>query len=131
MKKILYTLLVISLLSIVSCQRITTNNTNKNNDNTIPKIEIRGVVTDITVIEDGIEVLIESKMDEGTDYDKASVAINSKTKIFKGQEELTKLPDDIIKIGDTLEVDFDDAVAESYPVKGTALIVRIIESPEI
>ena len=127
MKKILCTLLVVSLLSIVSCQKITSNN---NNDNTSPKIGIRGVVMDIAPIEDGIQVLIEGEIEDDTDYDKAYVSLSSKTKIFKGQEEITLSPDEVINIGQTLEIDFDGAVAESYPVQGKALFVRIIQGVE-
>jgi len=130
MKKILCALLVVSLLVLVSCQRITSNNETIDNDNTSPKIGIRGVVMDITPIEDGIEVLIEGEIDDDTDYDKAYVSLNPSTKIFKGQEEITISPNEVIEIGQTLEIDFDGAVAESYPVQGTALFVRIVEDVE-
>jgi len=130
MKKILYVLLVISLSAIVSCQRITSNNGNKDNDNTSPKIGIRGIVMDITPITGGIQVFIEGEIEDDTDYDKAYVSLTSKTKIFKGQEELTASPDEVIKLGQTLEIDFDGAVAESYPVQGKALFVRIIQGVE-
>ena len=89
------------------------------------KIGIRGTVSEISTDGDYGSILIEGKLYEDTDYDKASVRITKDTLIQK--DALSKLfvfKD--IQVGNFVEVIFDGPVAESYPVQGTAGVVRII-----
>ncbi|MDX5474148.1 MAG: YobA family protein [Bacillaceae bacterium] len=89
------------------------------------KIGIRGTVTDISIDGEYGSILVEGEIKEDTDYDKASVRVTKDTLIQK--DALSKLfvfKD--IQVGDFVEVIFDGPVAESYPVQGTAGVVRII-----
>ena len=89
------------------------------------KIAIRGIIKDITIGKDGANIFVEGKIEADTVYDKAMVHINVDTMIQKDNlSRLFEVTD--LKVGDTVEVFFKGPVAESYPVQGTAEIVRII-----
>jgi hypothetical protein len=89
------------------------------------QIGIRGIIKDINISKDGANILVEGKIQEDTVYDKASVRINTDTMIQKDNlNRLFEVSD--LKLGDKVEVFFKGPVAESYPVQGTADIVRII-----
>ena len=89
------------------------------------KIGIRGTITDINTGKDGANILVEGNIEPDTVYDKASVHIDAQTMIQK--DDLSRLFEYTdLKLGDKVEVVFRGAVAESYPVQGTADIVRII-----
>jgi hypothetical protein len=89
------------------------------------QIAIRGIIKDINIGKDGANILVEGKIEADTVYDKAMVHINVDTMIQKDDlSKLFKVTD--LKVGDTVEVFFKGPVAESYPVQGTAEIVRII-----
>ncbi len=89
------------------------------------QIGIRGIITDISLTEDGASVMVEGQVEEDTIYDKASVRINTDTMIQKDDmSRLFEISD--LRVGDRVEVIFAGPVAESYPVQGTAAIVRII-----
>ena len=89
------------------------------------KIGIRGTITDINAGKDGANILVEGNIEPDTEYDKASVRIDTRTMIQK--DDLSRLFEYTdLKLGDKVEVVFRGAVAESYPVQGTAEIVRII-----
>ena len=69
--------------------------------------------------------MVEGQVEEDTEYDRASVKINADTMIQKDDmSRLFEIPD--LRVGDRVEVYFTGPVAESYPVQGTAAIVRII-----
>ena len=69
--------------------------------------------------------MVEGKIEADTIFDKASVRINTDTMIQKDNlNRLFEVTD--LRIGDKVEVFFKGPVAESYPVQGTAEIVRII-----
>jgi len=89
------------------------------------KIGIRGKVTSIVNGKAGITILVEGKVENDTIYDKASVTIPKGTIIT--ENKLSTLLDisDII-VGQTAEIVFDGAVAESYLVQGKALTVHLI-----
>ncbi|MGE5495641.1 MAG: DUF3221 domain-containing protein [Burkholderiales bacterium] len=89
-------------------------------------IGIRGEVTNIATGENTV-ILVEGEVAEDTMYDKASVAIKPDTRIIsmKDGKETEASPEDI-KLFDTVEVVFAGPVAESYPVQGTAKLVRIL-----
>ena len=89
------------------------------------KIAIRGTIKDINIGKDGANILVEGKIEADTVFDKASVNINADTMIQKDNlSRLFEVSD--LKLGDKVEVFFRGPVAESYPVQGTADIVRII-----
>ena len=85
---------------------------------------IRGEVTEIEESGDGIRMLVEE--DPQADMlMKAYVRVESAAAVV-GKDEESASPDDI-RIGDIVEVVFDGAVAESYPLQGRALRVKIAE----
>ena len=89
------------------------------------KIGIRGKVTSIVNGKDGITILVEGKVENDTIYDKASVTISKGTIITKKKLSILLDISDII-VGQTAEIVFNGAVAESYPVQGKALTVHLI-----
>ena len=89
------------------------------------QVGIRGIITDISLTEDGASIMVEGQVEQDTVYDRASVRINADTMIQKDDmSRLFEVSD--LRLGDTVEVFFSGPVAESYPVQGTAAIVRII-----
>lgn len=120
MKKILSILIVFSLLLMAGCQA---KDSNINND----KIGVRGVIKEITIGDDRTTILVEGKIEEDTMYDKASVTITEDTLIQKNSLSRSFEIKDLAK-SQTVEVIFEGGINESYPVQGTAKIVRIIES---
>lgn len=91
-------------------------------------IGIRGEVTSINTSVNNITLLVEGKVEEDTVYDKASVAIKPETKVVRRQDgKDTEASAQDIKLYDKVEVVFEGAVAESYPVQGAAKLVRILE----
>ncbi|PKQ38276.1 MAG: hypothetical protein CVT59_03365 [Actinobacteria bacterium HGW-Actinobacteria-1] len=83
---------------------------------------IRGTITSITLDASGLgTLLVEAPAGEGLAYDKASVAIVDKTQVLlKGADGWGRFSASDLKKGDTVEVWFTGAVAESYPVQATA-----------
>jgi hypothetical protein len=93
-------------------------------------IGIRGVVKDIVQGKDDITMLVEGKLEHDTSFDKASVTVNMKSTVVRGNTTITVLfTFSEIKAGDTVEVTFNGPVAESYPVQGVAATVRIVTAP--
>ena len=89
------------------------------------QVGIRGIIKEINIGKDGANILVEGKIEADTVFDKASVNINTDTMIQKDNlSRLFEVSD--LKLGDKVEVFFKGPVAESYPVQGTADIVRII-----
>ena len=95
---------------------------------TVSAIGIRGEVTNITENQESLTILVEGVIDADTEYDKASVAIDGSTVIESADGSALEAGD--ISLGDTVEIVFDGAVAESDPVQGTAKIVRILTGSE-
>ncbi len=87
-------------------------------------VGIRGAVTDITAGTGAITMLVEASDDNDGLYDKASVRVDQQTTVVRNDGAAASM--DQIKMGDRVEVVFDGAVAESYPVQGHAGHVRII-----
>ncbi|MCF6465747.1 DUF3221 domain-containing protein [Clostridium sp. Cult2] len=117
MKKILLILLIFSIiLNTTACVKESTES-----------IGIRGEIKEIYTDEDSLlvqSILVEGEVHDDTMYDSAHITITNDTEIFKGDEEVT-IED--IEEGLTVEVIFDGAVAESYPVQGIAKKIIIIE----
>ncbi|MDZ4064448.1 MAG: DUF3221 domain-containing protein [Coriobacteriia bacterium] len=72
----------------------------------------------------GGSFLIENGTPGSSDYDIASVRVDSKTKIFDATNDLATFAD--IAKGSNLDVWFTGPVAESYPVQATAGSIRIL-----
>lgn len=90
-------------------------------------IGIRGEVTSITTEKGYIVLQVEGSVDEDTMYDKASVTINADTKVVTSKDGEDTPADALdVKLLDIVEVVFEGAVAESYPVQGKAKLVRIL-----
>jgi len=111
---------ILVIITVLSCFFIGCSK----NDN--DKASIRGYVTEMIISETGANILVEGKTEEDTEFDKASVSINSDT-VIKKDGIKGKLSISDIKKGDKVEVVFTGAVAESYPVQGTAKAIRIIK----
>ena len=106
-------LLLIIVFSLVGCRKKE------------EKIGIRGEITEINIMEEEIiSILVEGDIEEDIMYDKANVEIKNSTKIYKDEE---KLRVEELKEGQTVEVIFDGAVAESHPVQGLAKSIQIVE----
>lgn len=88
-------------------------------------IGIKGKITEINIIEEEIvSILVEGNMEDDTMYDKASVGIEKKTKIYKNEEEI-KVED--LKGGEIVEIIFEGPIAESYPVQAVGKTIKVIE----
>ncbi len=88
-------------------------------------IGIRGEVKEIYKDEEGITgIYVEGEVGEDTVYDKASISFTKKTKVYKGDN---KVDFSDLKEGQIVEVTFEGAVAESYPVQGKAKKAKILD----
>jgi beta-N-acetylhexosaminidase len=92
------------------------------------KPDIRGQITKLTSNESSkiINILVEGKIDEDTSYDKASVYVEEKTKIYQADTN-KKLTISDLKEDSQVEITFTGPVRESYPVQADAEIIRIIK----
>lgn len=124
MKRIVQILILMSLAAfmLVGCS---SNNNDSNSTDNNEKLGIRGIVMDITVNGENASILVEGNIEEDTMYDKAMVKITKDTMIQKDSMSKLFAISDIEK-GAKVEVIFEGPVQESYPVQGTASIVRII-----
>ncbi len=114
MKRLFLILLSVCLLN-VGCSTVSTEE----------KVGIRGNITSIYIDGDNGSILVEGKKEEDTVYDKASVSIDKNTIIQKDNLNRAFTINDL-EIGTRVEVIFDGAVAESYPVQGKASVVKIL-----
>ncbi len=122
MKKTIHILLILLLISLVS---IGCSSNNKSNEEDNDKIGIRGFITDIVIDGKQGSITVEGNLDDDTMYDKGVVKITKDTLIQK--DNMSRLFDiSDLEEGIMVEVIFKGAVAESYPVQGTAGIVRMI-----
>lgn len=88
-------------------------------------IGIRGKITSRTQTDGVLTILVEGEIAADTQYDKASVKVTDKTVIQKdAMSRVFEMSD--LTVGTTVEVIFEGPVAESYPVQGTASVVRIL-----
>lgn len=115
MRKIITAFLLTALIAAaVSCSAADT-------------IGIRGNVTALTANGDSIFIMVEGSVEKDTSYDKASVTVMAGASIVfrkDGKVSAAELSD--IVMGSKVEVVFDGAVAESYPVQGKAKKVIIL-----
>lgn len=121
MRRILFLLLVLSLsIIIIGCGK---------NSEDISKdiIGVRGKIKEMQMDEKNNEVsrfLVEGEKEEDVTYDSAYVTIDNHTEFYKAGVKCT-LED--IEEGAIVEVIFDGAVVESYPVQGTAKKIKILD----
>jgi hypothetical protein len=88
--------------------------------------DIKGTVTNITNIEDGIVMLVENKTGDKTGMDKASVTVNKTTVITReGIYSFVAFDYKEIKVGDIVEVKFKGEILTTYPAQGLAQSVNI------
>ncbi|KJS82120.1 MAG: hypothetical protein JM58_15435 [Peptococcaceae bacterium BICA1-8] len=89
------------------------------------EIHIRGNITQIETIQKGMtSILVEGEIEPDTSFDKASIAITEKTKIYRGKERISL---GSLEGGIKVEVEITGPVRESYPVQATAKAVWVIE----
>ncbi|WP_179632035.1 beta-N-acetylhexosaminidase [Clostridium peptidivorans] len=92
------------------------------------KLGVRGEITKVLL--DGNNkatgILVERKNEQDTEYDKASVNIGEKTKIYDNNTK-KELERNDLKKGAKVEIIFEGGVRESYPVQADAKIIRVIE----
>jgi len=95
---------------------------------------IRGAITTLNAADGswnaGIlgSVLIEGKLQSDTSFDKASVTVTDKTKIYREDAQGRHLVDfSYLRVGQIVAATFTGAVAESYPVQATASEIVILK----
>jgi beta-N-acetylhexosaminidase len=89
------------------------------------KIDIRGEITDISINNGVMTILVEGNVEEDTTIDKGYMRIDSNTKIYQGKDKKV-IKKEELKVGDKVEATYQGPVAESYPVQGTAkFIIKI------
>lgn len=103
------------------------NKDNKEQSQNVPLI-IRGMVTQLNDNGDNMTILVEGKTEKDTVCGKASVKINKDTKIYNSDKEITTQD---LKQYMYVEVYYDGAIAESYPVQMGANKIVVVEQPAI
>jgi len=95
---------------------------------------IRGVISTLSAADGswsaGVlgSVLIEGKLQSDTSFDKASVTVTDKTKIYLEDAQGRHLVDfSYLRVGQIVAATFTGAVAESYPVQATASEIVILK----
>ena len=128
MKKILSLLLVfVMVLSFVGCtsnQQNNQNSTQNNNQSKEASLTIKGMIIQLDNNSKNTVILVEGKKEDGSTYDKARVTINKDTKIYEKDNEISAKD---LRLHMYIEVYYNGAVAESYPVQMGADKIIIIE----
>jgi hypothetical protein len=94
--------------------------------------DIRGDITNISVMESGAggmlgSILIEGELEKDTQFDKASVTVTEETRIFRQLDDETVEADFAdLSVGQRVQAVFTGPVAESYPVQATAAEIVIL-----
>lgn len=118
MKKISFILMaVIFLLALAGC--------GNKGEPEFPAI--RGTVTEISLNNNATVIMVEGKVEEDTQHDKARVTIDQKTKMYMGDQKASV---DDLKENMVVEVYTNGPVAESYPVQMGADKVVILNNGE-
>jgi hypothetical protein len=128
MKRI-YVLLVLSLMivALVGCTEDSID-TEKSSDSEFVEYGVAGEIVEIKEDEASgtMTILVKGDEDNGATYTEGWVTIIEETKIYKN--EPVKM--DALELNMYVNVFFDGAVAESFPVQGTAKQINIIEKVE-
>jgi beta-N-acetylhexosaminidase len=117
-KRLLLLMCLFLLFTAAGCNKVSSKE----------KFDIRGEITKLT-LKDGSKIaniLVEGKIHEDASYDKASVYVGEKTKIYQANTN-KKLTISDLKEGSQVEIIFTGPVRESYPVQADAEIIRIIK----
>ena len=90
---------------------------------------IRGAITSLTPTADGAVLMVEAGATVTYEYDKASVTVTDDTHLYAQDSDgrLTRIVVADLAAGQTVDVWFSGAVAESYPVQahaGTLVVLR-------
>ena len=98
---------------------------NKESNN---KLGIRGEIKKISTNNNGkiTGIFVEGKIEQDTEYDKSSIYITEKTKIYEADGK-KKIEASSLKEGMKVEVDFEGPVRESYPVQAYAKTIRVLK----
>lgn len=122
MNKVMFISITVALMLFVTGCALASSNKDPE------QIGIRGRITSVNINENKevASILVEGKLEADTVFDKASIRIDKNTKIYKGSTG-EKLSVNVLQEGVRVEAVFDGPVAESYPVQGTAKILRILE----
>lgn len=125
MKKIIMAAVVIILLTVLGLKVYISHNTPEKSD-------IRGSITNISKADSkDVEgwILVEGAIEKDTGFDKASITVTNKTKIFQLDNNgvKSKVSFGSLKMDQKVEVQFTGPVRESYPVQADALEIRILE----
>ncbi|MFU0825613.1 beta-N-acetylhexosaminidase [Clostridium sp.] len=117
-KKIILLLGILLLFSITGCSK----------ENGEEKIGIRGEIKTVSLDDSGriSRILVEGKVEQDTQHDKASIRIKDNTKIYE-KDTKKELEAASLKKGTKVEVTFEGPVAESYPVQADAKTIVITE----
>ena len=70
-------------------------------------------------------LVVGGEQPEGAVSDKAQVRVTDETRVFAADGSAAKLED--LSVGAQVKVWFVGAVAESYPVQGTAEVIQFVE----
>ncbi|MCM0648119.1 YobA family protein [Clostridium swellfunianum] len=91
------------------------------------KLGIRGEIKKVSKNDKGMitSIFVEGKIEQDAEYDKASIYITEKTKIFEGDGK-KKLELSSLKEGMKVEVDFEGPIRESYPIQVDAKAIRVL-----
>lgn len=69
-------------------------------------------------------IYVEGEESEAYSITAASVTIDENTKLFNEDGKTVKFSD--LEEGDSVEIEFEGSIAESYPVQGTAKAIRLL-----
>ena len=142
MKKQIIALLTVGLISVSGIlvfannkSSITKNDVNSNGghedisevngDVDVNDIAIRGIIKGIGIDKEVTSVRVEGNLEKDTSYDIADVLVGKDTIIKKGNSSSNLKVSDL-KIGQKIEVVFQDTEGRSYPVTANAYSINII-----
>ncbi|WP_160197900.1 DUF3221 domain-containing protein [Senegalia massiliensis] len=116
MKKLIFTLLILyTILFFVGCTEEMKNEA----------IGIRGEIEKIEANNtSSYTIYVEGKKESDTEYDKASVYVDSNTTIYDGTK---KVNIEDLEEGLMVEIIFEGGVRESYPVQADAKKIYILD----
>jgi beta-N-acetylhexosaminidase len=123
MKKIVLLILCIALIAAMfGCSKSSAKE----------NVDVRGEITELVLGNDNkpVRIMVEGDLEEDVPYDKASVSIDKKTKVYM-KDDGKKLEAADLKKGMKVEAIFEGPVAESYPIQAKAREIRVLEdTPE-
>ncbi len=121
MKKIVVLIIIVSIVLLTVIFLSTINNNKTDND-----LDIIGKVTNITSIENGIVMFVESEVKDNTGMDKVSVTVNKSSIVTReGIQSFIAFNYTEIIVGDIVEVKFKGEILLTYPAQGVAESVVI------